>query len=224
MTRNTINKFGSKTNGLGDILLLTSICKYNPMQFTIQLPEEQERFSCLFEGLATIEITNKITTLQDIGGGHYATRKLRGLFENADLLDNRPLVLYSDTESEIWANKFLAQTCEGKVPVVFQPDCSPRWRHVRALPENIASKIKERLKSQGAHPIDLSEIERIDLKKYICLLRKVGRYVGANTGDFHLAVALGAMCHIYEPKNSQFFQDYEWNYFHPSILYSKYET
>ena len=223
MSLNTTTKFGSKTSGLGDILLLTSICKYAPMQFTIQLPPAQERFSCLFKGLANIEITKQITTLEDIGAGHYATRKLRGLFENADILDNSPLVLYSDPESEEWAINYLVKECDGKPSVIFQSDCSPQWRHVRSIPESISVQIKEQLTSQNVHVIDASELTKLDLKKYTCLMRKVGRYVGSNTGDFHLAVAVGAMCNVYEPKNNKFFQDYEWNYRHPSILYGKYE-
>ena len=219
----SVIKFGSKTSGLGDILLLTSICKYSPMKFTIQLPPEQERFSCLFEGLANVEITEDITTLEDIGTGHYATRKLRGLFEGADLLDNRPLVLYSDPESEAWAINYLVKECAGKPAVIFQTDCSPQWRHVRAIPESISSQIKEQLTAQGVAIIDASKMTDLDLKKYICLMRKVGRYVGPNTGDFHLAVSVGAMCNVYEPQNNQFFQDYEWNYRHPSISYGKYE-
>lgn len=217
-------KFGSKTSGLGDILLLTAICKYAPMQHTIQLPEKQKRFATLFEGLAHVEITNEITTLRDIGGGHYGTRKLRDLYgQSADLLDNRPLVLYSDEKSELWAHEFLKEKCQGKVPVIFQPDCSPEWRHVRALPGQVSFSIKAQLESQGVSVIDVSQIERIDLNKYICLLRKVGRYFGANTGDFHLAVAVGAICNVYEPKNSGLFQDYEWNYSHPTISYHKFQ-
>jgi hypothetical protein len=222
MIENSINKFGSKTSGLGDILLLTSICKYKPMQYTIQLPEKQKRFSILFEGLANVEITENIITLKDIGGGHYATRKMRDIYgTKAELLDNKPLVLYSDHESEEWADKFIKENSKDKIPVILQPNCSKQWSHVRALPPEVKSNIKSQLSSQGAYVIDLSENEQLDLRKYICLLRKVGLYFGTNTGDFHLAVAVGAVCHIYEPKNNQFFQDYEWNYNHPSISYNK---
>lgn len=215
-------KFGSKTNGLGDILLLTSICKYAPKQFVIQIPEKQKRFACLFEGLAETEITEAINTLRDLGGGHYSTRKLRCFFREADLLDNRPLVIYSDYESEVWADNFLKENCFNKKPVVFQPDCSPQWRSVRRIPEPVVDKAKQNLLKQGYFIIDVSAIKTIDLKKYICLLRKVGFYVGANTGDFHLAVSVGAVCNVYEPSNNQFFKDYEWNYEHPSIKYIKF--
>lgn len=217
-------KFGSKTNGLGDMLLLTSICKYAPMKYTIQIPEKQKRFSILFQGLANVEITENINTIPDIGGGHYAVRKLRNIYGNlADVLDNRPLVLYSDSESEIWANNFLIEKCNNKTPVILQPNCSKQWNHVRAIPSKIYENIKKELLKQNVFLIDVSEMETIDLKKYICLLRKVGVYFGSNTGDYHLAVSVGALCNIYEPHNNQFFQDYEWNYKHPSISYYKFK-
>jgi len=62
-------KFGSTTYGMGDTLLLTSVCKYFPNKFTIQLTKDVSRFSIFFEHLANVEICEKhqINPILDIG-------------------------------------------------------------------------------------------------------------------------------------------------------------
>ena len=91
---------GVNNNGLGDTLLFTSLCKYD-RNFKIQLREKNKRFSCLFQNLAEVEIVEEITEWPASGGKteHYATSILKNFFKNAELLDNRPLVLFSDEES-----------------------------------------------------------------------------------------------------------------------------
>jgi len=224
------NKFGTKSSGLGDTLLLTSVCKYFPNQFTIQIPESRKRFSILFEGLAKTEITKdeEINELPNVGFGHYATRKLRNFFGSvADGLDNRPLVLYSDMESEKWAFEFLKDKPN---PIIFVPTCSKQWAEVRDIPNKILQNLLEFFKNQSYTPIicqsssNLKQIDGVnlvdlDLKKYICLLRRVGIYVGANTGDEHLATSLGCAISTYQPKDSGGFSSEEWNY---TNLNSKY--
>ena len=49
-------KISSSTSGLGDTLLLTSICRNMPNKLTVQLPTTQSRFSILFDGLAQVEL------------------------------------------------------------------------------------------------------------------------------------------------------------------------
>ena len=188
-----MNKFGSSSQGMGDNILLTSIIKYFPNQITIQLPVEKKRFSILFEGLANVEITNSIQTIQDLGpcGEHYSTRKLRNFFgEDALLLDNRPLVLYSDIESEKWVAEYLKDKPN---PAIFVPTCSPQWKNVRNLPESIAKNLFNQISEKftpivcqsSSNFLDIGEhqLTDLDIKKYICLLRKAGIYFGANTGD-----------------------------------------
>lgn len=220
-----LNKFGSSTSGLGDLLLLTSICKYFPNKFTIQIPENKIKYSILFSGLADIEITNNINTLPDIGFGHYSTRKLRNFFkEDAEILDNRPLVLYSDLDSERWADNFLKQFNN---PIIFTPNCSKQWSNVRNIPNDLATDILSSNKDMilminsdnefsSEYKIKLIDL---DLKKMICLFRKVGIYVGCNTGDEHLATAVGCNTFVYQPKSSLSFNPEEWNYRHRNSNY-----
>lgn len=223
-------KFGSTTYGMGDTLLLTSVCKYFPNKFTIQLTKDVSRFSIFFEHLANIEICekNEINPIPDVGfSGHYATRKLRNFFgDAADGLDNRPLVLFSDKESEIWASNFLK---DKKNPCIVVKNCSKNWSDVRSIPDSFFNEILKYIKQNHTPIICQSssnytrteEIEFVDLdlKKYISLLRQTGNYFGANTGDEHLATALGCRTIVWQPINSDKFNSSEWNYNHPNSTY-----
>lgn len=228
-------KFGTKSPGLGDTLLLTSVCKYFPNQFTIQLDENKSRFSCLFSGLANVELVKneEINELEDIGSGHYATRKLRNFFgEAAEGMDNRPLVLYSDSESEKWAFSFLKNITN---PVIFNPCCSKHHAHSRNIPDDLITNILSDLAKNNYTPIicqsslnqkkiDGFNVTDLDLKKYISLIRRCKIYIGANTGDEHLCVALGCKTIVYQPAEDPVFKASEWNYNHPNSNYIGWET
>jgi len=217
-------KLGTKNTGLGDILLLTSICKYFPNQFTVEISDKKKHYECIFSNLAKV-IFNKeenITETENLGNtGHWATRKLRNYFGPiADYMDNRPMVLYSDFESEKWAYEFLLDKCN---PVIFVPTCSKRWAKTRDIPDNIVDNILEHFaknkitpiicqSSQNIKNIDGINLIDLDLKKYICLLRMVGIYHGANTGDEHLATAVGCRTFVHQPQDSDSFCRREWNY------------
>lgn len=226
-------KFGpsSESAGLGDTLLLTSICKHEPGKHTIQLPENKKYFEILFKGLcANVEITNFPIVLKDIGYGHYATRKLRYIYgDYAELLDNKPLVLYSDYESERWVENFIKNINN---PIIFVPNCSLKWHSIRSLSINKSNEIINQLLSLNYTPIVCSTSSNVasnfntyinlidlDLKKYICLLRRVGRYIGCNTGDMHLAISVGALTKVFQPKSAPGFEENDWNYNHPSVEY-----
>lgn len=224
-------EYGLKSHGLGDTLLLTSVLKYRPYSFTVQLLKENERFKILFDNLANVEICEseeEINPFPQIDFGHYSTRMLRFLYGDlADGMNNRPYVSHCKIESEKWAYDFLI---DKKNPIVFVPNCSKQWSHIRSIPSESVSDIIKTLKDSEYTPIvcqssknkiETSEIELLDLdlSKYISLLRRVGSYVGANTGDEHLATAVGCKTHVYQPSNTLDFYGPEWNYKHPCSNY-----
>lgn len=228
-----INKFGSSTTGLGDILLLTSICKYFPKQLTIQLQKSINRFSILFENLANIEITDNVNIIPDVGYDHYATTKLRNFFDKAEYFDNRPLVLYSDIESELWANDFLKKI---KNPVIFVPHCAKHWHNTRSIPTSKIKEIYNEFIKRDFTPIIIQSssnkvqeignsitLTDLELRKYICLLRKCGFYCGCNTGDMHLAISVGCLVRVFEPFDDMHFQSFRWKYNHPTIKYLNFQ-
>lgn len=219
------------SSGLGDTLTLTSVCK-NLLSYgkkaKVILNKKIERFSILFDGLADVEISERNSHTPDIGCGHYATRKLRNFFEEADLLDNRPLVIHSNPESEKWAAEYLKNKPN---PIIVVPNCAKQWHNVRSLPLEECSLAMVSMINSGCTPILCessqnpvlikaeNKLTDLPLSKYICLLRKAGLYHGCNTGDMHLAIAVNASCMVIQPKNNPFFNEDEWNYKHPSIQY-----
>lgn len=227
-------KFGSLTYGLGDTLVMTTLCKYFPNQFTIQIPYEKAKFSVLFDHLAKVELCHEsdIMPFLEVGHGHYATRKLRGFFGTiADGLDNRPIVLHTNYKSEKWAYDFLRDKPN---PIIFAPNCSKEHASVRNIPDESIPSILESFKKANKTPIICQmssnyrkiegvELIDLDLKDYICLLRQVGFYAGANTGDEHLATAVGCKTVVYQPRSNKDFEHSEWNYTHASSSYYTWE-
>lgn len=223
-------KFSSKENGLGDLLLFTSIFKYFPLKYTMQIPVSAQRFHILFKGLAHVEITDNIQPLQDLGQPyeHCAVQKLRNFIGNYALKTNHlPLVLYFDEDKNEKAIKILLGK---KNPVIINPCCSPKWAETRNMPKDSVKDLIGHLKRQGRDIIYCSnsenrmnldsiaeEIVDLDLATYIHLLRNCGFYCGANTGDMHLAAAVGCKCVVYNPKSGGGFNQSNWCYDHPNI-------
>lgn len=226
----------SDQHGLGDTLMLTSLAKNITEPVTVQLPKKVERFSILFDKLANVEIIDDdkfrgYRKTPNFGCGPYVRQKLRGFFRNeAEYMDIRPLVLHTKPSSELWAAEYLSDKPN---PVIFVSTCSSQWAAVRNIPVEIVDAIYRKLKEDGFTPIVCQssanfietyaeyQLTDLDLSKYICLLRQVGQYVGANTGDEHLATAVGCRTIVYQPEDHSLFNSAEWNYNHP---YSTYYT
>ncbi len=225
-------KFGPKRDaaGLGDVLLLTAICKYFPMQHTIQLYPEYSRFSILFDHLANVEITEDVNILHEISSptAHGATEKLRNFFGRmADSCNVLPLVLHFDTNAH---QKALAILDGVEKPVIFNPFCSKHWAHVRDMPPDTIGFALRKMKESGKNAIGCygadryqningvsKEIFGLDLSTYIHLMRISGEYVGANTGDMHLAAAVGCKVTCFNPPSQAGFNHTNWLYKHPNI-------
>ncbi len=220
-------KISSSTHGLGDTLLLTAICKNFPNRFTVQIPVQKQRFSILFDGLAKVELCDEkdLIVLADYGAGHYARRKLRGIMgKDAEYADIKPLVLHSNLESNFWAAKYLEDKPK---PVIICPFVAAQWSQVRDLPYDLTIELINTAKLRGETPIviqsnssqkwDCDVLNDLELSKLISLLRASGRFDGANTGVYHLAVAVGAFVNCYQPQDHHLFNSSEWCYSHPSI-------
>jgi ADP-heptose:LPS heptosyltransferase len=216
----------SSTHGLGDTLLLTGVVKHLK-DAVVELPTQAKRFEILFDRLAKVEIKDErqIWATNNVGAGHYTRQKLRNFFgPEAECLDIRPLVLYSDAESELWAREYLADKDN---PVIVCAQVAKEWTNVRGIPTELAKNIIENLKQQGATPIVIQSntqekwaadtLNDLELKKLICLMRQAGQYAGANTGLYHLAVAVGAKVDCFQPQDSGLFNSSEWSYDHPTI-------
>lgn len=221
---------GTRSTGLGDILLFTGVLKYFPMQHTIQLLPEVARFSMLFDHIAEVEITENIEQFPDINNpsAHACIEKLRNFLGYlADTCNPLPLVLHFDIDAHEKAVGLL----EGvENPVIFNPYCAKHWAHLRNMPQNLIDQTITALQEQGKTPIGCfssknyqevtginKEVLDLDLSTYIHLLRIVGEYVGTNTGDMHLAAAVGCKVTCFNPPSQAEFNHKNWIYKHPTV-------
>ena len=215
----------SLSDGLGDTILLSSVCKYFPEKISVKLTEKVKRFGCLFKNIANIQISDDNSgDACEIGLGHYATRKLRYFFgEYADLMDNRPICFFSDDKSEIAAAKIK----NGRICAIVCPTVADHWNDIGSLPEKVFQSILKRLSDAEITPIIISsgdyncfnyeKYNNLPLETLVCLMRQCGQYEGTCTGLYHLAASVGAKINCFiPPKNNIFFPE-EWCYDHPTI-------
>ena len=221
---------GTRSTGLGDILLFTGVLKYFPMQHTIQLLPEVSRFDILFDHIANVEITDSPDKFPDIMNTvtHYGTAKLRNFMGSlADTCHPLPLVLHFDIDAH---EKALSILDGIKNPVIFNPYCAKHWSHVRNMPSKLVDHVVAELQYEGKTPIGCyssknyqevtgvkKEVLDLDLSTYIHLLRIVGEYTGTNTGDMHLAAAVGCKVTCYNPPSRPEFNHINWLYNHPTV-------
>lgn len=218
----------SSQYGLGDTILLTSVARHlkNP---TVQLPVRQQRFEILFRGLANVDIYQEVNpTLRDVGEGHYALRKLRGIFGSAaENMDYRPIV-YADKMSE-GSKRFVENHyLRGKRnPVVICPFVAKQWSAVRDIPYDLVKEIIGGAKYRGETPIVVQDsdvdwgvetLRSLHLEDLICLMARCKKLYTANTGVYHLGVALGMNVECYMPPDSHLFQSSEWCYFNEPTI------
>jgi len=222
-------KFGSTQTGLGDVLVFNAVMKHFPMQHTMQLQPNIERFKILFDHICKVEITDTPNFLEDLNRPitSCAGEKLRNFFgEDADHLDFRPNILHFDIEKQKEAANILSQY---EKPVIFVPFCSKTWAHERNMPDQLIQSAITSIKDSGGSVILCSqsnnrkeiecvdeELINLDLSLYIHILRNAGAYVGCNTGDMHLAVGVGCDCSVFNPTKEDAFYKI-WCYKHPNV-------
>lgn len=111
------------TNGLGDVLQLTAICKQFP-NCIIQLTPQQIKYLSLFNGFQnTIEIVEKPTLIKNDGMDHFIQQKLRAIGGKVD--DYLPQINITKTEYKN-AQLFLKQYENDKPMVILCVNCKNR--------------------------------------------------------------------------------------------------
>lgn len=196
----------SSTYGMGDILLLTSIAKYFP-NCEVHLQPHAAKFSRFFRDISKqIIITENVVPTPDIGPGHYAQKKLRALgIENKCYL---PCVCLNEQEKQdglMFAQKY-------KNPIVFVGNVAFHWKHEREPSDkkyfqSLIDKLSETYTvlqfglssnfTEYNHTIPMVDISIDDLIKYYY---GIGKFIGVDTGDTHLMLAVGGSCEAHIPR------------------------
>jgi len=192
MSSLTVIGSGKDSVGLGDILLLTPICRQ--ADCVVQLPPRAERFACLFDDLAEVRIVDNPVNLSNVGDDHYAKCKLRGL--GLDENDYIPDLMRR------WSR-------QANGNIIFKTTCSHKWQKLRGLPDVVVDGIK------GAgirHLVNADTMLECTIDEKISWYQQSLRYIGCDTGDYHLMLALGGKCIVLVPDNCEQYEYRRWHY------------
>lgn len=216
---------GTLGQGLGDLLNLTSICKYKP-DCVVEITPNSKRFASLFDGICKrVDIVDNPIITPDTGSGTYMEQKMRthGVWvENAT-----PFVKLTDEEKE--NGKIFASQYDN--PIIFVPNTSTTWKHVREMEKdkwtNIIYRLKDRYTflqfgvSSNYTQFDYT-IPFIDVpvRTAASFYYGVGKYLGVETGDKCLMSAVGGSTIIVlHPSNGNGYIDHHWQFANKLINY-----
>jgi hypothetical protein len=214
----------SQTCGMGDILILTSIAKHFPDYCTIQLQPEASRFARFFKNISKdIVVTNEIQPTPEIGDGHYALRKLRAL--GCEDKCYMPYVYVDEKEKQ----EGLKLIKDYHNPIVFVANSAKRWKFDREPKYPFFQPIIDKLSEN--HTIlqfgisdNFTEYKNtvpmvdIPIDLLIQYYVSIGKFIGIDTGDTHLMLAVGGSCDVFIPK-PKFRIPELWNYDHSKVRY-----
>lgn len=216
----------SSTDGMGDILLLTAVAKYFPFA-EIRLQPTAAKFSRFFRDISSkIVITNDIMPIPERGNDHYAKRKLRGISHELANMCYLPYV--SCNEEELEEGKLLVKNYTN--PIALVVNSSLRWKHEREPKEPFFQNIVDKLSKSGHTVLQFGisnnftllkntiPIVDLDIDTLIKYYAAIKRFVGIDTGDTHLMLALGGTCTVYIPRFGSRLP-IEWNYEYPNVQY-----
>jgi hypothetical protein len=205
---------GKSNCGLGDTLLLTPICRQK--KCVVQLSPKVERFTCLFQNLAEVEIVEDPVRTSMQGCGHIAMRMLRALGLNHK--DYIPQINVPNVD--------LTQHLDVLKDVVVVPNCCSRWKHIREMPENWDHLLKRTKISFCQFGISdnctfLGGQTKLDIPLDVlaAIYHRSGKYIGVDTGDSHLMLAVGGKCIILHPPNGKSYQPNSWHYESDRVRY-----
>lgn len=210
--------------GLGDILTLTAICRENS-NCIVELPPQAKRFKCLFDNICEkVIITNNPIVTKHVGSGTFIEGKLRA----CNLPTNNPLPyikLNNDEKKE--AKKLIKKY---KNPLIFVPNCSKKWKRIREMNRKKWEPILNELNKKytilqfgvknNFTPFDQA-IHFVDtpLKTQMQYFYGIGKYLGVDTGDRHLAIALNCKTVILHPSHTTDYKHNRWRFIDEKIKY-----
>jgi hypothetical protein len=211
-------------DGLGDTLTITPIAKALGKDCVLRLAQNQARYAFLFRKLCDVEISDDAPVFEFIGGVNACKAKL-------DLFGIRASPLpYVDTSllDLNWSNSELGKY---QNPVCFVPTCAKRWEYIRQRPPSfwepfIAKHPEVTFLQFGReeYPTVKGAVRMpfIPLEHLAAMYAASKRYIGVDTGDAHLMIAVGGCAIIAVPEESKFYTYKEWVHISPNVLYVKF--
>lgn len=210
--------------GLGDFLTITPLAKHFGRKCCLNLPLSMARYGVLFANLCPVYITEDFPVFKHLGGPHMAIQKM-GLFGLK--LDPLPTVVLTEAE-KVWARAMLSHYHR---PIAFAPTCAKEWAHIRERPSEYWEPIVERLNDRDVLQFGRAEyptvkgcarIPFLKLRQLAAMYSVIGEYLGADTGDLHLMLAVGGKATCVVPDAERKYVTQEWHYNSPRVSYINY--
>jgi hypothetical protein len=204
------------SSGMGDILLLTSICKHIK-NVTVELYPHAEKYKIFFDNICEkVVISDNAFVTKDSPPGHFSQQKLRSLgFENVCYLP----YIYPKSE---YLEKGLSLIKNYKNPIAFVANCAKHSQNREPSKEYLQKIINEYSKKYTVLQFGLSNnftefnntipIKDVSLYDLICYYIAIKNFIGVDTGDSHLMIALGGKCDILIPSDQSIRNQEWWDY------------
>jgi len=214
--------------GMGDVLMLTAVCKKTPA--IIELHPKAEKYLRFFKGITEgYKITETPFTTPDVGTGLFTQTKLRYYGLPTD--DHLPYVrVYPE---DIEEGKRLVSQYNN--PIVFVANTANNASKERELPQIFWQSVIDKLSksftilqfgissnfTEYKNTVPLKDLSIESLIQYYAV---TGKYIGVDTGDMHLMLAVGGKCFVAYPpsprgKEHTNWYTSHWHYNHDRINY-----
>ena len=217
---------GSSAGGVGDNLVFTPIFK-KIKGATIELLDHPKcrNVSVLFDGMAKVVFKEKPCGCpeKDITG-HIAQNKLDGLgIQDVNCI---PWTIVKDFDYA-WASYFLRRYYVGKPFLAFAADNNgskdpsdwqahyrlfPHWQELLDILSEKYTILQFGLSSSYTKFNNVYPLLDIPLQRLTGLYKYIGVYLGIDTGDYHLMLAVGGISHVLVPPPSPFYSHRQWHY------------
>lgn len=203
-----------QATGLGDYLTITPLMRELKGRCIMKMPESDAGVAELFSGLCQVELTKDYPVFRHQGNVHSAKAKLDLFGINASPM---PKVILAPKELK-WAQAELAKY---KRPLCFVPSCSKHWAHVRQRPPEFWEKILPRITGRDIlqfgredYPLVKGAVRMpfYSLRQLAAVYASAGEYLGVDTGDAHLMLAVGGFAVTVHPDACTGYNPREWHY------------
>ena len=226
---------------LGDWLSLTPLLRARPGALVIAKEAPHTRlFAEVYKGIAEVEfVTHDIPNTPETNEDVCFSQRILNYY---GINDRNAIPSIDVTEEELtWAKEFLK---EYKNPVAFNSTTASASLdkpaddicNYRRLPVNLSMEIINALKKAGKTVLtfgtkniqkniynnydDLYDslttpIPDLNIRQLAACYKVIGTYIGTDTGDHHLMLAVGGECRLFIPPST-------WHYNHKKILYFPY--
>lgn len=209
---------------LGDTLTLTPLASALGSKAIMLIPPKMAHFEFLFRNLCQTKITTDFPIFP-WKRGQAAKQKLDmyglGSVSPIPVVKLDPAVIKKGRE-------FVARIAS---PLAFVPTCSKGWEHIRQRQPLFWKEIVKKLSARFTvcqfgrkeYPtVDgAKRMPWVDLETLAGIYHHIGNYVGVNTGDYHLMLAVGGRCVVADSDPMPDYQAMLWEYHTPRVSYAK---